>query len=71
MDNERKITIKHVRKKYPEKYKHLSDRQLQKKIDLFYQISYISITDSQNKLREENLKIIQNEKQQTKINYIH
>lgn len=52
---DRKITINYVRKKYPEKYKSFTDQQLQQKIDLYYQISYISITNTQDSLRQKLL----------------
>lgn len=46
---QRKITIEYIRKKYA-KYKHLTDEELQKKIDLYYNMAYITITSNHEKL---------------------
>jgi len=69
---DRKITIQYVRKKYPERYKYLTDKQIQEKIDLYYQISYISITNTQDNLREKSLIKKQNsEELQTKSHNLY
>ena len=47
---QRKITIEYIRKKYPNKYKDLTDEQLQMKIDLYYNMAYVTITSSHEKL---------------------
>jgi hypothetical protein len=47
---QRKITIEYIRKKYPNKYKDLTDEQLQIRIDLFYNMAYVTITSSHEKL---------------------
>lgn len=46
---QRNITIEYIRKKYPDKYKHLTDEQLQKRIDLYYNMAYVTITSSHEK----------------------
>ncbi len=48
----KEITIEYVREKYKDRYKHLSDEQLQQRIDLFKQIAYIFISN----FRERKLK---------------
>jgi len=47
---QRNITIEYIRKKYPDKYKHITDEQLQKRIDLYYNMAYVTITSSHEKL---------------------
>jgi len=47
---QRKVTIEYIRNKYPDKYNHLSDQQLQKRIDLYYNMAYVTITSSHEKL---------------------
>jgi len=47
---QRNITIEYIRKKYPNKYKHLTDEQLQKRIDLYYNMAYVTITSNHEKL---------------------
>lgn len=47
---QRKITIEYIRRKYPNKYKHLTDEQLQMRIDLYYNMAYVTITSSHEKL---------------------
>lgn len=47
---QRKVTIEYIRKKFPDKYKHLTDKQLQKRIDLYYNMAYVTITSSHEKL---------------------
>lgn len=50
----RKITVKYVREKYPDKYKHLSDKELERLLDLFYNVAYISIKKSQEEIISED-----------------
>lgn len=50
----RKVTVKYVREKYPEKYKHLSDKELERLLDLFYNVAYISIKKSQEEMISED-----------------
>jgi len=49
----RKVTVKYVREKYPEKYKHLTDKELERLLDLFYNVAYISIKKSQEEMISE------------------
>lgn len=39
----KKVTIQFIREKYPEKYKDLTDDQLQKKIDFLYVVAGIGM----------------------------
>lgn len=50
----RKVTVKYVREKYPEKYKHLTDKELERLLDLFYNVAYISIKKSQEEMISED-----------------
>ena len=47
---QRNITVEYIRRKYPNKYKHLTDDQLQKRIDLYYNMAYVTITSNHEKL---------------------
>jgi len=40
----KKVTVEYVRKKYPEKYKNLTDEELEKKINFLYNIAYLGVS---------------------------
>lgn len=54
---DKKITVDYVRRKYPEKYKNLTDEELEKKINLLYNIAYLGISSHfRNKFSPETSK---------------